>query len=61
MLMMLGLTMVFESQLGVWATVVSFFMTRGRMTREEKFLLEQFGDEYRGSMARTKRVLPAIS
>jgi protein-S-isoprenylcysteine O-methyltransferase Ste14 len=60
LLIMLGLALVFESQLGIWAVIVSAFMMRGRMEREEKFLLEQFDDEYRDYMARTKRLIPGI-
>ena len=60
LLIMLGLTMVLESRLGIWATVVSGLLMRGRMAREEKFLLEQFGDAYREYMAGTERLLPAV-
>jgi protein-S-isoprenylcysteine O-methyltransferase Ste14 len=55
-----GLAMVFESQLGVLAAVLAVLRLKGRMEREEKFLLEQFGDQYRDYMARTKRLLPGI-
>ena len=47
-------------QLGVWATIFAGVMVRGGMERDEKFLLEQFGDEYRTYMARTKRLVPGI-
>jgi len=60
LLLILGLAMVFESQLGILATVIATVRIRGRMDREEKFLLEQFGDEYRDYMARTKRLVPGI-
>jgi protein-S-isoprenylcysteine O-methyltransferase Ste14 len=60
LLLMLGLALVFESQLGIWAVVVAGFMMRGRMNREEAFLLQQFGDEYRAYMTRTKRILPGV-
>jgi protein-S-isoprenylcysteine O-methyltransferase Ste14 len=29
-----------------------------RVGREEKMLLETFGDEYRGYMSRTRRIIP---
>jgi len=60
LLIQLGLALFFESQLGLWAALVSWFMVRGRMAREERFLLEQFGDEYRDYMERTRRLLPGI-
>jgi len=60
LLLMLGLALVFESQLGVWVAVVAGFMIRGRMEREEKFLIEQFGDEYRGYVKRTRRLIPRV-
>ena len=32
----------------------------GRVGREERMMLEKFGDEYRAYMARTKRIIPGI-
>lgn len=32
----------------------------GRVGREEQMMLEKFGEEYRGYMARTKRIIPGI-
>jgi len=37
-----------------------FFLLLYRIPREEKMLLERFGDEYRAYMSRTKRVIPFI-
>jgi protein-S-isoprenylcysteine O-methyltransferase Ste14 len=31
-----------------------------RLAPEERMMLDQFGDEYRGYMARTKRLVPGI-
>ena len=32
----------------------------GRVSREERIMLDMFGDQYRAYMARTYRVLPKI-
>ncbi len=32
----------------------------GRVSREERMMVEQFGDEYRAYMARTRRIIPGI-
>jgi protein-S-isoprenylcysteine O-methyltransferase Ste14 len=32
----------------------------GRIGREEQMMLDKFGEEYRGYMARTKRIIPGI-
>lgn len=60
LLLMLGLALTLESQLGIWATVVAGLMMRGRMAREERFLMGQFGDEYRDYMSRTSRLVPGV-
>jgi protein-S-isoprenylcysteine O-methyltransferase Ste14 len=60
LLILLGLAMVFESQFGIGVTLVAGWMIRGRMEREERFLLEQFGDEYRDYVARSKRLVPGV-
>jgi protein-S-isoprenylcysteine O-methyltransferase Ste14 len=39
------------------AVIVASFMMRGRMAREEKFLLERSGEEYRDS---TNRLVPGL-
>jgi protein-S-isoprenylcysteine O-methyltransferase Ste14 len=31
-----------------------------RMNTEERFMVEQFGDEYRAYMARTARLVPGV-
>jgi protein-S-isoprenylcysteine O-methyltransferase Ste14 len=32
----------------------------GRVAKEEEFMLESFGDDYRGYMSRTYRVIPWV-
>lgn len=60
LLMDLGFALVFRSTLALFLLPVPFWMFKRRMDVEEAFLVEQFGDEYRGYMGRTSRLLPGV-
>ena len=59
-LISLGIAGVFRSWL--WLALIPFMMLGllRRMRTEERFLVEQFGDEYRAYMARTARLVPGV-
>lgn len=60
LLMDLGFAGVFRSALALALMPLVFWMFKRRMDVEEGFLVEQFGDEYRGYMRRTARILPGV-
>ncbi len=60
MLLFLGLTLTFRSALGLALLVPMGALLVWRIRTEERFLLEQFGDEYRAYVRRTARLLPGV-
>jgi protein-S-isoprenylcysteine O-methyltransferase Ste14 len=60
LLMDVGFAGVFRSVAALLLLPLVFWMLRRRMDVEEAFLIEQFGDEYRGYMSRTARLLPGL-
>ena len=60
LLMDLGLAGVFRSALALLLLPVVFWMFHRRMEVEERFLREQFGEEYRDYARRTARLLPGV-
>lgn len=59
LLMLLGFALVFRSLVGV-ACAFALSALSGRIRREERFMAEQFGDQWRDYAARTKRLMPGI-
>jgi len=59
-LMLLGLAMTFRSTLLLIFAAVLLEVTIRRISREERFLAEQFGDEWRAYAARTQRLVPGV-
>jgi protein-S-isoprenylcysteine O-methyltransferase Ste14 len=59
-LLILGLALVFRSVVGLALVPVFVALLVWRMHVEERFLLEQFGDEYRAFAARRARLLPGV-
>ena len=60
LLMDLGFAGVFRSVVALALMPMVLWMFKRRMDVEEKFMVEQFGDEYRTYMGRTRRVLPGV-
>ncbi len=60
LLMDLGFVGVFRCGPGVLLLPVVLWMFKRRMDVEEEFMLRCFGDEYRGYMARTARLVPGV-
>jgi protein-S-isoprenylcysteine O-methyltransferase Ste14 len=60
LLMDVGFAGVFRSTVAVLLLPMVFWMFSRRMDVEERFLLEEFGGEYRAYMARTARLLPLV-
>lgn len=56
----LGMSLAMSSLIGLAMTILLFPLLIWRMGVEEEMLLTQFGDEYRGYMQRTKRLIPVI-
>lgn len=54
----LGLALIFRSGAGVIAAVAVAAALRARLVREEAFLAERFGDEWREYAARVPRFMP---
>jgi len=59
-LISLGVAGVFRSWLWLALVPVMVYGLVLRMNTEERFLLEQFGEEYRAYMARTARLVPGV-
>ena len=59
-LMDVGFAGIYRSILAVALLPVVFWMFRQRMDLEERFLIEQFGDEYRSYQSRVPRLLPGV-
>jgi len=59
-LMDLGFAGVFRSTVALLLMPVVLWMFKRRMDVEERFMVEQFGGEYRDYMARTTRLLPGV-
>jgi protein-S-isoprenylcysteine O-methyltransferase Ste14 len=60
LLMDLGFAGVFRSALGLALMPLAIWMFVKRMDVEERFMIDQFGDQYRNYMRRTSRLLPRI-
>lgn len=60
LLMDLGFAGVFRSAVALALMPLVFWMFKRRMDVEEGFMIEQFGDQYRDYMARTKRLVPGV-
>jgi protein-S-isoprenylcysteine O-methyltransferase Ste14 len=60
LLMDVGFAGVFRSIVALFLLPVVFWMFKRRMDVEEVFLLRHFGEEYRGYMGRTARLLPGV-
>jgi protein-S-isoprenylcysteine O-methyltransferase Ste14 len=60
LLMDLGFAGVFRSALALLLMPVVFWMFKRRMDIEEDFLVEQFGDQYRGYLTHTARLVPGL-
>ena len=60
LLMDVGFAGVFRSAIAVALLPVVFWMFKRRMDVEEQLLVEEFGDDYRGYMGRTARLVPGV-
>ena len=60
LLMDVGFALLFRSVIAVALLPIVFWMFKRRMDVEEAFMIEQFGDEYRGYMSRTARLVPGV-
>lgn len=60
LLMDIGFAGVFRSSVAVLLLPIVFWMFKRRMDVEEQLLVEQFGEQYRGYMGRTSRLLPGV-
>jgi len=60
LLMDVGFAGVFRCWPAVALLPLVFWMFKRRMDVEEEFMLRRFGDEYRGYMARTARLVPGV-
>jgi len=55
----MGIYMAFRSLLTLTVvTILYFFIMRHRISFEEEMLLEEFGDEYKNYMKKTKKLIP---
>jgi len=60
LLMDLGFAGVFRSVVALALMPVVFWMFKRRMDVEEGFMIEQFGEQYRAYMGRSRRILPRV-
>jgi protein-S-isoprenylcysteine O-methyltransferase Ste14 len=60
LLMDLGFAGVFRSSIALLLMPVVSWMFKRRMDVEEAFMVEQFGEDYRGYMGGTSRLLPGL-
>ena len=60
LLMDVGFAGVFRSSIAVALLPIVFWMFKRRMDVEEQLLVDEFGEEYRGYMGRTSRLLPGV-
>jgi protein-S-isoprenylcysteine O-methyltransferase Ste14 len=56
----IGWTLVFRSVIGLVLNLILFLLLLIRMTDEEKFLENEFGDEYRSYQKKTWRLVPFV-
>jgi protein-S-isoprenylcysteine O-methyltransferase Ste14 len=53
--------LLLDNHLAGWSALVSFLpMYLRRVPREERMMLDHFGDEYRAYLARTHRLFPRL-
>ena len=60
LMILLGFALVFQSVVALVATLVFALQLARRVRREDRFLEEQFGDEWRAWSRRTKRLVPGL-
>ena len=60
LLMDVGFACVFRSTIAVALLPIVFWMFKRRMDVEESLLVAEFGEEYRGYMGRTSRLMPGV-
>lgn len=60
LLMDLGFAGIFRSTVALALMPVVFWMFKRRMDVEEGFMVSQFGEDYRGYMTRTSRLVPGL-
>ena len=61
LLIQIGIALMFQSWAAVLVAVISFSLAYGhRIRKEEKFLVEELGDDYRKYMTKTKRIIPFL-
>ncbi|HYM82184.1 MAG TPA: isoprenylcysteine carboxylmethyltransferase family protein [Candidatus Limnocylindria bacterium] len=60
LLMDLGFAGVFRSTVALLLMPMVWWMFKRRMDVEEQFMVEQFGEAYRGYMGRTARLVPKV-
>jgi protein-S-isoprenylcysteine O-methyltransferase Ste14 len=60
LLLDLGFAGIFRSAIALLLIPMVFWMFSRRMDDEESLLLQEFGDEYRGYMTRTPRLVPGL-
>ena len=61
LLIQISIALMFQSWAAVLVAVISFSLAYGhRNLKEEKFLVEELGDNYRQYMAKTRRIIPFL-
>jgi len=60
LLMDIGFAGVFRSSVAVLLLPIVFWMFKRRMDVEEQLLVEEFGEQYKGYMGRTARLMPGV-
>lgn len=60
LLMDIGFAGVFRSSVALLLLPIVFWMFKRRMDVEEQLLVDEFGEDYRGYMGRTARLLPGV-
>ena len=61
LLIQIGIALMFQSWAAVLVAIISFSLAYGhRILKEEKFLVEKLGDDYRKYITKTKRIIPFL-